>query len=100
MPRVGQYPEETPVDDLARRLAILEGIEAVTFKEGTGQFASTFATDVITHGLGVVPSSVFITLRDTHSGELWVDTETTTTFTANRGTPLGPIIDFYWLAIP
>ncbi len=100
MPRVGQYPEETPVDDLARRLAILEGIETITLKEGTGQFTAGVATDVITHGLGVVPASVFITPRDLISGEgPWVTTETSTTFTVNRGGPFGTVVDFYWLAI-
>ncbi len=101
MPRIRTYPEETLIDDLARRLAILEGVVVgATFLEGTGQFASTFATDVITHGLGVVPSSVFITFRDEQPSGVWVTTETSTTFTANRSSPLGGVVDFYWLAIP
>ncbi len=97
MPRVRQYPEDTPIFLLAQRVAILEGIIRERFLEASGQIDAGNSTEVITHGLGVIPSSVLLTPQgDTR---IWVTTVGATTFTVNRTGTSGNL-GFYWLAIP
>ena len=97
MARVGQYPEETPIAGLERRLAILEGIIRERFAEGSGQIDAGNSTEVITHGLGVTPSTVFLTPQG--NTLIWITAIGGTTFTANRSGTSGNL-GFYWLAIP
>ena len=97
MGRVRRYPEETPISDLERRVAILEGIIRQRFAEGSGQIAAGDTTEVITHGLGVVPSSVFLTPRA--NVQIWLTAVGVTTFTVNRTGTAG-ILGFYWMAVP
>ena len=97
MPGVSRYPEETPLSDLDRRVATLEGIIRERFLEGSDQITDGNSTEAITHGLGVVPSSVFLTPRSNDG--VWVTAIGATTFTANRSGTSG-ILGFYWLAIP
>ncbi len=97
MPRARQYPEETPIDALARRVAILEGIIRERFLEGTGQIDDGSATEVVTHGLGVTPSSVFLTPKG--NTLIWITGITSTTFTVNRSGTSGNRT-FSWLAVP
>lgn len=97
MARVRQYPEETPIVLLERRVAILEGIIRERFLEAAGQVDAGNSTEAITHGLGVVPSSVFVTVQgDTR---IWVTAVGATTFTVNRTGTSGNL-GFYWLAVP
>ncbi len=97
MARVRRYPEETPISDLETRVAILEGIIRQRFLEATGQIDAGNTTEVITHGLGATPSSVFATPQgDTR---IWITAIGTTTFTVNRGGTSGNL-GFSWLAIP
>ncbi len=97
MARVQRYPEETPVTDLERRVATLEGIIRQRFAEGSGQIDAGNSTEVITHGLGVVPSSVFLTPQG--NTLIWLTAVGATTFTVNR-TGTSGVRTFYWLAIP
>ena len=97
MPRVGRYPEETPLSDLDQRVAILEGIIRERFLEGSGQIDAGNSTEVITHGLGVVPSSVFLTPKG--DARIWVTAPGATTFTVNRSGTTGTL-GFSWLAVP
>ena len=97
MARVRQYPEETPIDALEKRVAIIEGIIRERFLEAAGQIDGGNSTEVITHGLGVTPSSVFLTPRG--NALIWVTTVGATTFTVNR-TGTSGALGFYWLAIP
>ncbi len=97
MPRVQRYPEETPVTDLERRVAIIEGIIRQRFDEGSGQIDAGNSTEVITHGLGVSPSSVFLTPQG--NTLIWLTAVGATTFTVNRTGTSGNL-GFYWLAIP
>ncbi len=97
MPRPRQYPEEIPLGELDRRVAILEGIIRERFLEGSGQIDDGNSTEVITHGLGVVPSSVFITPQGNRT--IWVTTVGATTFTVNRSTTSSNL-GFNWLAVP
>ena len=97
MPRVRQYPEETPLFLMERRLATLEGIIRERFLEGSSQITAGNSTEVITHGLGVVPSSVFLTPRS--NDRVWLTAIGATTFTVNRSGTSG-ILGFYWLAVP
>lgn len=99
MPRVRQYPEETPIAALERRVAILEGIIRERFLEGAGQIDAGNTTEVITHGLSVAPSSVFVAQQGTTTDPLWVTAIGATTFTVNRGGTSGNL-GFFWLAIP
>ena len=97
MPGVSRYPEETPISDLERRLAILEGIIRQRFLESQEQIANGSSTEVVTHGLGVDPSSVFLTSRA--NVFIWITAVGVTTFTVNRSGTSG-ILGFYWLAVP
>ena len=97
MARVRQYPEETPIHLLNRRVEIIEGMIRGRFAEGTGQIDSGSSTDVITHGLTVVPSSVFVTPKA--NTMMWVTSIGATTFTVNRTGTSGNRT-FSWLAIP
>ena len=97
MPRARQYPEETPIFLLERRVAVLEGIIRQRFLEATGQIDAGNTTEVITHGLGSIPSSVVLTSRT--SAHIWVSAVGLTTFTVNRSGTSGNLT-FYWLAVP
>ena len=97
MARVRQYPEEVPVNDLEGRLAIIEGIVRERFREGSGQIDAGNSTEVITHGLGVTPSTVFLTSQG--NTLIWVTAIGGTTFIANRSGTSGNL-GFSWLAIP
>ncbi len=97
MPGVSRYPEETPISDLERRVAIIEGIIRERFLEGSGQIDAGNTTEAITHGLGVVPSSVFLTPQG--NALIWITGVGATTFTVNRTGTTGNL-GFYWLAIP
>ncbi len=97
MARVQRYPEETPITDLERRIATLEGIIRQRFLEGEGQIDSGSTTAVITHGLGVVPSSVFVTPKG--NTLIWIGTITSTTFNVLRTGTSGNLT-FSWLAVP
>ena len=97
MPGVSRYPEETPLSDLDRRVATLEGIIRQRFLEGSGQIDAGNSTEVITHGLGVIPSSVFVTPKA--NTMMWVTSIGATTFTVNRTGTSGNRT-FSWLAIP
>ncbi len=99
MARVRRYPEETPISDLETRVAILEGIIRQRFLEATGQIDAGNTTEVITHGLGATPSSVFVTQQGSTTDPLWITAIGTTTFTVNRGGTSGNL-GFSWLAIP
>ncbi len=98
MARVRQYPEETPAFLLEQRVAVLEGIIRARFAEGSGQIDTGNSTEVITHTLMVVPSSVFVTPKD-NGILMWVSAVGATTFTVNRSGTSGDRT-FYWLAIP
>ncbi len=97
MPRIRQYPEDTPIFLLTQRVAILEGIIRERFLEGSGAITGGNSTEVITHGLGVIPSSVFLTTKGDKT--MWVNAVGATTFTVNRSGTIGTS-GFYWLAIP
>ncbi len=98
MPRPKQFPEEVPVGDLAGRVAILEGIIRQRFAEGTGIIVAGNTTLVVTHGLGVSPSSVFLTPSSALIA-IRADTRTSTTFTVTRSGTSGNV-GFFWLAVP
>ncbi len=98
MPRVQRYPEETPVTDLERRVAIIEGIIRGRFEEGTGVIVAGNTTLIVTHGLGVSPSSVFLTPSSALIA-IRADTRTSTTFTVTRSGTSGNV-GFFWLAVP
>ena len=97
MPRPRQFSEEVPIADLKRRIGILEGIIRQRFLEGGGQIDAGNSTEVITHGLGVTPSSVFLTPRG--NTLIWLTGVGATTFTVNR-TGTSGVRTFFWLAIP
>ncbi len=97
MARVQRYPEETPISDLERRVAIIEGIIRQRFAEGSGQIDAGNTTEVVTHGLGVVPSSVFLTPQG--NTLIWLTAVGAATFTVNR-TGTSGVRTFYWLAVP
>ncbi len=97
MARVQRYPEETPITDLERRVATIEGIIRQRFLEGGGQINAGNSTEVITHGLGVVPSSVFLTPQG--NTLIWLTAVSATTFTVNRTGTSGNL-GFYWMAVP
>ncbi len=95
--RAQQFPETTPVADIELRLADLEGLIRQRFLEGTAQIDAGNSTEVISHGLGVVPSSISLTPQgDTR---VWVTSVGATTFTVNRLGTSGNL-GFYWQAIP
>ena len=97
MPGVSRYPEEAPLSDLDSRVATLEGIIRQRFLEGAGQIDNGNSVEVIAHGLGVVPSSLFVTPFG--NTLIWVDSVNATTFRVNRSGTSGDR-GFYWLAIP
>lgn len=93
--RPQQFPETT--SDAERRLAILEGFIRQRHLEGFGTIAAGNSTVDITHGLGITPSTVFLTPQNDES--IWSTAFGPTTFTVNRsGT--GSAVIFSWLAIP
>ena len=97
MARVRKYPEETPIAGLERRVGIIDGIIRQRFLEGSGQIDAGNSTEVITHGLGVTPSTVFLTPQG--NTLIWITAIGGTTFTANRSGTSGNL-GFSWLAIP
>ena len=97
MPGVRQYPEETQAFILEQRVTTLEGIIRERFLEGSDQITAGNSTEVITHKLEVVPSSVFLTPRS--NDRVWLTAIGATTFTVNRSGTSG-ILGFYWLTIP
>jgi len=97
MARARQYPEETPIAALERRLAIIEGMIRQPFLEGAGQIDAGNSTEAITHKLGATPSTVFATPQgDTR---IWITAIGITTFTVNRTGTSGNL-GFSWLAVP
>ena len=97
MPGVSRYPEETLLSDLDGRIATLEGIIRQRFLESQEQIASGSSTEVVSHGLGVDPSSVFLTPQG--NTLIWITAIGGTTFTVNRSGTSGNL-GFSWLAIP
>lgn len=95
--RPQQFPEDTPIGEVNRRLGIIEGMIRQRFGEGSRQIADGVSTEVITHGLGVVPSSIFLTPRT--NVQVWATAIGATTFTATRSGTSG-LVGFYWQAVP
>ena len=95
--RPRQFPETTPITDVVGRVTVVEGLIRQRFLEGAAQIDSGNSTEVVLHGLGVIPSSVSVTPQgDTR---IWVSAVGDTTFTVNRSGTSGNL-GFYWQAIP
>ena len=97
MPRVRQYPEETAISDLEKRVATLEGIIRERFAESFGTIPDGSSNVVIAHNLEGTPSSVFLTPRA--NTLIWRTALGATTFTVNRVGTSGALT-FSWMAIP